>query len=71
MLLVGELDRVPVRQTGIGTRYVLMEDVPEQAREVFWRHLGTQRAKLIIEGIGRAALLQDWLSWVELQRKGS
>ena len=55
-----ELWGVPVRTTGIGTRYVVMADVPEHLRGPLWEHLRTLNGRLIVEGVGDACLYEDF-----------
>lgn len=64
-----ELDQEPVRQSGTGSRYLLLEDVPEHSREALWQHLGHLCARLMVDSSARAARLQDYLGRVELQRE--
>lgn len=59
------LESVPIRRTRLGFEYVVLEDVPSPWRDQCWAHLGDLRTRLIVDGVGPSALIQDWRLWIE------
>lgn len=53
------LESIPVRRTQLGFEYVVMTDIPMPRRDQFWASLESKHARLIVDGIGPAALLED------------
>lgn len=64
MLGIDALELVPTRSTLLGTKYIVLADVPQPWRDELWSWLPSRRARLLIEGVEPAALLQDWRDWL-------
>lgn len=58
------LEAIPIRRTTLGFEYVVMADIPMPWRDQFWASLESKHARLIVDGIGPAALLDDWRHWL-------
>lgn len=58
------LESIPVRRTTLGFEYVVMADIPMPWRDHFWASLESNHARIVVDGVGPAALLQDWRLWL-------
>lgn len=65
MVSVDELRSIQTRRTPLGFEYVVMADVPLPWREQCWAWLPSRNARLEVEGVGLAALVQDWHQWLD------
>jgi hypothetical protein len=59
------LQSVPTNRTTLGFAYIVMANVPEHWRDQCWEWLSERNARLIVDGVGPSALLQDWHQWLD------
>lgn len=64
MSAIDALELVPTRSTSLGTRYVVLADIPQPWRDELWSWLPSRKARLLMDGVEPAALLQDWQDWL-------
>ena len=54
------LTSVPTSHTPIELEYMAMANVPQRWRDRCWEWLSERNARLILDGVGPSALIQDW-----------
>lgn len=59
------LPSVPTNRTPLGFEYIVMANVPKHWRDQCWAWLAERNARLIVDGVGPSALLQDWHHWLD------
>lgn len=57
------LDAVPLRDNNGRPYYVNLDDIPQPWRDQFWAALDGAQIP-VIDGVERAAYIQDWQQWV-------
>lgn len=71
MSALDALPLVPTNRTPLGFEYIVMADVPVHWHDQCWAWMTERNARLIVDGVGPAALLQDWRQWLNSRSDAS